>query len=427
MKHKNQKMALQLLIVAIATLGLAGCGDDDDDGGGGGGADTTPNAFTFVAQTGVPVSSPITSAPVTITGIDAAADVTVTGGLYSVGCTATYVSTPGSVSNNQTICVRQTSAAANSAQTSTTLSVGGVTGTFTSTTEAVGAASAGVFSDDPVEGMSYVSGSISGTTDADGTFTYNAVGDNITFMVGDIEIGSGDAKPFMTPVDLVSDDDPSAVDETNDRVTNIARFLQTIDDDGDPSNGILITQAILDAAAGLSVEFNVTIAAFESDVNVQAVVDTLTAATTAGSRSLVSVAAAQSQLQATLLEAQAGNYAGTFDGTTASHTPVSGTWLFAVDASGGVLGTFTDDSGTVLPTTVPLTGTLASSGGFTLEVSASGYTLTLQGAVTDGVVDGVWDVQQAGLPVPIASGAFTGALVLLCFSNVVTDGVIVCG
>ena len=70
----------------------------------------------------------------TITGIDEPAPVTVTGGTYSIGCTAAYVSTPGSVTNNQTICIRHTSAPANSTQTSTTLAIGGVSDSFTSTT-----------------------------------------------------------------------------------------------------------------------------------------------------------------------------------------------------------------------------------------------------------------------------------------------------
>jgi len=98
--------------------------------------DTTPNAFTFVDQTDVAVSTVITSAPVTIAGIDAPVPVSVSGGEYSVGCTATFTAAAGSVTNGQTVCVRHTSAAANSASTSTTLTVGGVTDTFSTTTVA---------------------------------------------------------------------------------------------------------------------------------------------------------------------------------------------------------------------------------------------------------------------------------------------------
>lgn len=98
--------------------------------------DTTPDPFAFQDQTGVGLAVTVTSAAVSITGLTGAASVTVSGGTYSVGCTATYVSTPGSVANNQTVCVRHTSAAANSVPVSTTLTVGGVADTFTSTTVA---------------------------------------------------------------------------------------------------------------------------------------------------------------------------------------------------------------------------------------------------------------------------------------------------
>lgn len=100
--------------------------------------DTTPDAFAFTDQPGVAVATFVVSTPVIITGINAAATVTVAGGDYSIGCTATFISTPASVTSNQSVCVRHTSAASNSTQTSTTLTVGGISRTFSSTTVAVG-------------------------------------------------------------------------------------------------------------------------------------------------------------------------------------------------------------------------------------------------------------------------------------------------
>ena len=60
-----------------------------------------------------------------------------TGGTYSIGCTAAFTSAAGTISNDQTVCVRQTSAATNSTAVTTTLAVGGVSGTFTSITSSV--------------------------------------------------------------------------------------------------------------------------------------------------------------------------------------------------------------------------------------------------------------------------------------------------
>jgi serine protease len=101
--------------------------------------DATPNVFTFVDRINVPISTEITSAPVTISGINAAAAVSVTGGAYSIGCGANFTSVAGTISNDQTVCVRHTSAATASAATNTTLTVGGVADTFTSTTAAAAA------------------------------------------------------------------------------------------------------------------------------------------------------------------------------------------------------------------------------------------------------------------------------------------------
>ncbi|MGH8531009.1 MAG: DUF4394 domain-containing protein [Nevskiales bacterium] len=97
-------------------------------------ADTQPDAFTFVDQPNVAQNTVRTSNAVTISGIGTAAPVTVTGGTYSVGCTATFVSTAGTITNGQTVCVRHTSAAAASTAVDTVLTVGGVSDTFTSTT-----------------------------------------------------------------------------------------------------------------------------------------------------------------------------------------------------------------------------------------------------------------------------------------------------
>ncbi len=120
-------------LLVLPGLVLLGCGGG---GGGGGASDTTPNAFSFAARTDVPPATEVTSNAVTITGINAAAAVSVTGGTYSIGCGAGFTSAGGTISNNQTVCVRHTSAATAGTTTTTRLTVGGVTGTFISTTAA---------------------------------------------------------------------------------------------------------------------------------------------------------------------------------------------------------------------------------------------------------------------------------------------------
>lgn len=129
------------LLVAFPFLApLAGCGRADDvdleDVGATPRTETTPSAFKFVDQTDVAAGAQMTSTAVTITGINAPARVTVTGGSHSVGCTADYVTAAGTINNNQTMCVRHTVLESANTGTDTTLTVGGVSDTFTSTTAA---------------------------------------------------------------------------------------------------------------------------------------------------------------------------------------------------------------------------------------------------------------------------------------------------
>ena len=100
--------------------------------------DSTPNSFDFTNQTGVTRSSTRTSAnTVTIAGMDsgASATVTVSGGTYSKNG-GSYSSSNTTASNGTTFTLRHTSSSSYSTSVTTTLTVGGVSGSFVSTTEA---------------------------------------------------------------------------------------------------------------------------------------------------------------------------------------------------------------------------------------------------------------------------------------------------
>lgn len=97
--------------------------------------DTTPNAFAFIDETNVALNSTITSGAVTISGTNSPSAISVSGGSYSVGCTATFVTSAGTISSNDTVCVRQTSSAIPATTVNTVLTIGGVSDTFSSTTE----------------------------------------------------------------------------------------------------------------------------------------------------------------------------------------------------------------------------------------------------------------------------------------------------
>ena len=93
----------------------------------------SPTTFTFTDQTGVPVSTVITSNTITIAGAETALAVTIAGGTYSKNGGA-YGSGATTASNGDTFTLRHTSAVGVSSIVNTTLTVGGYTDTFSSTT-----------------------------------------------------------------------------------------------------------------------------------------------------------------------------------------------------------------------------------------------------------------------------------------------------
>lgn len=95
--------------------------------------DNTPLAFAFVDQTSVEPMATVTSAAVTITGIDDGAPISVSGGSYSLDCaTNGFRTTASSIRNGQSVCVRHTAAMAFGAETTTTLTIGTESAAFKS-------------------------------------------------------------------------------------------------------------------------------------------------------------------------------------------------------------------------------------------------------------------------------------------------------
>lgn len=98
--------------------------------------DGTPNAFVFNDVDDVFPSTIVVSNTVQISGIATPVEISVVGGEYSIN-DSPFVSTIGTVENGDFVRVRHTSSVLPVSQTSTTLTVGGVSGTFTSTTRAI--------------------------------------------------------------------------------------------------------------------------------------------------------------------------------------------------------------------------------------------------------------------------------------------------
>jgi hypothetical protein len=95
--------------------------------------DTTPNPFTFNPQNSVALRTIITSNPVTVGGINSPAPISIVGGTYSINGGAP-TSAAGTIDQGQTVTVQLESSAMFATGTSATLTIGGVSATFTVTT-----------------------------------------------------------------------------------------------------------------------------------------------------------------------------------------------------------------------------------------------------------------------------------------------------
>ncbi len=242
----------------------------------------------------------------------------------------------------------------------------------------------GQFIDSIVIGLRYETPSVSGFTDAQGRFNYRA-GEIVRFFVGDVFLGEAVGQVIITPIELVA----GATDENNTQVLNIVMFLQSIDDDGDESNGIKITNVANNAAAGQSVDFTLAEGVFETNGAIQVLLSTITSSN-GEARPMVSRTQARDTFRNNLLGLLAGKYQGSFAGDDA------GTWSVTIDTDGNITGVSVSDvygSDTV-------SGSVGSNGQGNMDGTVGGSTFS-GNFNRNGTVSGTWSDGED-------SGTFTG-------------------
>jgi len=157
----------------------------------------------------------------------------------------------------------------------------------------------GVFMDSAVGGINYSTPTLKGVTKADGVFQYKA-GEKVTFSVGELVLGSAVGKPVITPMDIV----PEVKGVADPRVVNISVLLQTLDEDGDPANGILISEkaASFVTQFGKGIVFDKPVRAFSFDAGLRGVMAELNNIDYFGAtpRAVKPPVVAQKHLEATL-------------------------------------------------------------------------------------------------------------------------------
>jgi hypothetical protein len=218
-------------------------------GGGGSSGGKSTSSSVVVSSSAVAFSS-----TVAVSSSMAVSSSTASSSLTTSSSVAT--STSSALSSD----VATSSSSTTSSSSATSSSAANVSSASSSSIQQV-AVQTGVFIDSAVAGVTYrtVPGNFSGTTTATGQYQF-AEGDTVTFSIGDIEFPSVVAKGVVTPVDMAPGNNAES-----QIVKNIAVLLQSLDADGDPSNGITIP-ATAAAAAIQTVTFDQSASGFSSQI-----------------------------------------------------------------------------------------------------------------------------------------------------------------
>lgn len=126
----------------------------------------------------------------------------------------------------------------------------------------------GILSDSAVGGVRYTTSSgITGTTDSDGRFRYNP-GDKVTFQIGSLTLGEvtvTGTDATITPLEVAESRTDLTEAQRQNMVTNLLVLLQSLDSDGDASNGISIPAnlaTVLNDTAAAALDLDADPAAF---------------------------------------------------------------------------------------------------------------------------------------------------------------------
>ncbi len=115
----------KILSLSLFLVGMFFCGNPVSYAAG-----TTPESFTFMDVTGANISTDYISNPISVSDLDSATTISISGdGTYRIN-SGSWVSTAGTVDDNDLVEVKLTSSNSYSSVVSTTLTIGGVTDNF---------------------------------------------------------------------------------------------------------------------------------------------------------------------------------------------------------------------------------------------------------------------------------------------------------
>lgn len=112
----------------------------------------------------------------------------------------------------------------------------------------------GVFAG-PSSGLRFTTPTLGGETDGDGSFSYRA-GEAVTFSIGGLVLGSVTGTERVNLAQLVNRVDGKIERLRDPMVTNLARLVQTLDQDGDVESGVRISPLVHDLVGSVVINFN---------------------------------------------------------------------------------------------------------------------------------------------------------------------------
>lgn len=131
----------------------------------------------------------------------------------------------------------------------------------------------GIITDSPIANIQYRTASgYEDVTSQNGEFLYDDT-DSITFVIGTLEFANVVAKPVVTPFDLFD-----VKDTADQRLINFLRLVQSLDDDGDISRSITITESAQIAVSSVNLEledFDVSPVDFDSSEKISSLITEL--------------------------------------------------------------------------------------------------------------------------------------------------------
>lgn len=166
----------------------------------------------------------------------------------------------------------------------------------------------------PTVGLRFETPTCSGVTGRNGTFQYRD-GEFVTFSVGNVLLGAARGAERLTVADIVARVGGNLDKLADPGLTNVARFLQTLDQNGNPDDGITLTSEIHELVGDRPIDFRYRlmslpgaptdpVQAFTEDSAVAKLLDDLNRAnvfTEATPRTLRSPAAARNEVRRNVL------------------------------------------------------------------------------------------------------------------------------